>query len=274
MKANVALVLLAACGGSSAPAPPPPVGNRMDIVVLDPPPADALVLDVRAVRWVCSIKHPKNVETAELRVPVGRPIKLVVWTPEPPQWAQGIEVSLVGTNIKKAVRKDQPVEIGFRIDRAGEYAWLCPTITPPPPKGGGERSAEARAYENPVKPLYAVPAAEYDAMLAANDPDDPANQLTLGRKLYEKKGCSACHTIDGSVRVGPSWKGIWGTKVTLADGSTAHVDAAYVKRSIIEPQAFARPGYPPAMPSFDGQLREGELDALVAFIASLADPKP
>jgi cytochrome c oxidase subunit 2 len=60
--------------------------------------------------------------------------------------------------------------------------------------------------------------------------------------------------------------------VKLADGSTRTVDADYVKTSILHPTAFARPGFPPSMPSFEGQLRDREIDALVAFIASLKKP--
>src|SRR6187549_819762 len=31
--------------------------------------------------------------------------------------------------------------------------------------------------------------------------------LELGAQVYEAKGCVACHTIDGSPRVGPTFKG-------------------------------------------------------------------
>jgi cytochrome c oxidase subunit 2 len=41
-----------------------------------------------------------------------------------------------------------------------------------------------------------------------DDPNVPAHALELGKKLYEKKGCTSCHTIDGSAHVGPTWKGI------------------------------------------------------------------
>ena len=55
----------------------------------------------------------------------------------------------------------------------------------------------------------------------------------------------------------------------LADGITLRFDAEYVRDSLAHPQAKARPGYPPSMPSFDGLLREQEIDALIAFIESL-----
>jgi cytochrome c2 len=96
--------------------------------------------------------------------------------------------------------------------------------------------------------------------------------VALGHRLYETKGCIQCHTIDGSPKIGPSFKGSWGTDVALAGGVTLRFDAAYVRESLAHPQSQARPGYPPSMPSFDGLLREREIDALIAFLESLRQP--
>ena len=93
--------------------------------------------------------------------------------------------------------------------------------------------------------------------------------LELGAHVYEAKGCVACHTIDGSPRVGPTFKGSWGTDIVLGDGITLRFDADYVRRSLSDPQAQARPGYPPAMPSYDKQLSKREIDALIVFLESL-----
>jgi cytochrome c oxidase subunit 2 len=209
---------------------------------------------------MCTITHAHEVAEDQLRVPVGRPIKLHVWTNEPKE--SGVEVSLVGTPVVKAVASDKPVEIAFRIDRPGTYEWKCPTITPPPDKVPDQ--------QNPVKQLHAIPATEYDAFIQSHDQSVATNVVELGKKLYQVKGCSACHTIDGSARVGPTWKGIWGTTVTSHDGKTRLVDENFVRESILAPQAFVLKGFPPAtMPSFEGQLREREIEALIRFIESL-----
>lgn len=270
---RISIVVLAACGGPAA-KPPAPLTNTQDgIVVLATAPADALVLEVRAIRWACEVTHANGVITTDLRVPAGRPIKLIVATPEWPEQARGLEVSLVGTSVKKPIVKDAPVEIAFLIDKPGTYQWRCPTLVPPPlsPSLGPEiaESPDAVAQRDPIKPLTALSAADYDAMLVANGPEGAGNPVTVGAKLYLNKGCVTCHTTDGSPRVGPSWKGIWGTSVKLDDGSTRTVDATYVRESVLHPQSFARPGYPPVMPSFEGQLRDRELAALVAYIESL-----
>jgi cytochrome c oxidase subunit 2 len=100
---------------------------------------------------------------------------------------------------------------------------------------------------------------------AAVAPGDP---VALGAQLFERKGCVACHTIDGTPRVGPSFKGSWGSEVALSGGLTIVFDEAYVRESLAHPQAQARAGYPPSMPSYDGVLTEKEIRAVIAFLKS------
>jgi cytochrome c oxidase subunit 2 len=47
------------------------------------------------------------------------------------------------------------------------------------------------------------------------------------------------------------------------------MDESYIHESIFSPQAKARPGFPPSMPSFEGQLKENELTGLIEYIKSL-----
>ncbi len=119
-----------------------------------------------------------------------------------------------------------------------------------------------------------VPPVAAAAPVAPEDPDHPTTaegKIALGQRVYERKGCNSCHSVDGSARVGPSWRGIWGQPVKLADATVRTVDAAYVEESILHPQAAIVAGYPPAMPSFEAQLRPDELAGVIAYIASLAD---
>lgn len=98
-------------------------------------------------------------------------------------------------------------------------------------------------------------------------------RVDQGRALAESKGCVACHTIDGSPRVGPTWKGLYGKTETMVDGSTAKVDEAYLRGFIRDPQARQVKGFAPVMPRLD--VSDEELAALVAFIQSLgSQPAP
>ncbi|WP_309676693.1 c-type cytochrome, partial [Pseudomonas sp.] len=91
--------------------------------------------------------------------------------------------------------------------------------------------------------------------------------LEKGRLLVEKYGCGACHSEDGSTRLGPGWKGLYGRNEQLADGTSVLVDEAYLKESILDPKARLVQGYPPVMVAYT--LNDDELAALVALIKSL-----
>ena len=47
------------------------------------------------------------------------------------------------------------------------------------------------------------------------------------------------------------------------------MDEDYIRESLLSPQAKARPGFPPSMPSFEGQLKEKEIHGIIAYIKSL-----
>ena len=103
------------------------------------------------------------------------------------------------------------------------------------------------------------------AQAASASAGGPSQALAeQGRTLAQAKGCVACHSVDGSPGVGPTWKGLYGKTETMADGSTAHVDEAYLRAFIRDPKARVVKGFAPIMPSFD--LSEQELSALVAYI--------
>jgi len=91
---------------------------------------------------------------------------------------------------------------------------------------------------------------------------------TQGKLLAQAKGCIACHSVDGNAGVGPTWKGLYGKTETMADGSTALVDEAYLKAFIHDPAARVVKGYAPIMPKID--LTDQELAELIAYIKANA----
>ncbi len=100
--------------------------------------------------------------------------------------------------------------------------------------------------------------------------DQSADLVNQGKALSQSKGCVACHSDDGSKRIGPTWKGIWGRKEELTDGSWAVVDENYVKESTEKPQAKIVKGYENVvMPPYNGQLSSAEFNALIAYMKSL-----
>jgi cytochrome c oxidase subunit 2 len=92
-------------------------------------------------------------------------------------------------------------------------------------------------------------------------------QVARGQQLAQAQGCLACHSLDGSPGVGPSWQGLYGREEALADGGTVVADEAYLKESILQPAAKVVAGYAPAMPAYD--FGDAELDDLIAYLKSL-----
>jgi Cytochrome c len=95
-----------------------------------------------------------------------------------------------------------------------------------------------------------------------------------GRTLYGSDGCSGCHSLNGTRLVGPSWRGLAGSRVTLANGRSVVADRAYLTRHIEQPDAMTVRGYPAgvmgeAIASLDLAGKPGDVSALVAFIESL-----
>ena len=88
----------------------------------------------------------------------------------------------------------------------------------------------------------------------------------IGAALYKAKGCNACHSVDGSKLVGPSFQGMWGLTEATDKGQVT-VDMAYFKESIVQPQAKVLRGYPPAMPP--QALTDIEIESLALWVQAL-----
>ncbi len=99
---------------------------------------------------------------------------------------------------------------------------------------------------------------------AAQDP------VAAGRATAVQMGCLACHSINGTRLVGPTWKGLYGSAVPLADGTTVKADESYLSTSILDPNAQVVKSFPPSvMPPFKGRLSDQQVQDLVAYIQSL-----
>ena len=93
-----------------------------------------------------------------------------------------------------------------------------------------------------------------------------SQDVAAGRAVAEMNGCLACHSLDGSEIVGPTWQGLWGRSETLIDGSIVTVDEAYVRESIVNPSVKLVDGFAPVMLSYD--LSESDMESLIVFLRS------
>jgi cytochrome c oxidase subunit 2 len=100
---------------------------------------------------------------------------------------------------------------------------------------------------------------------------DPAR---LGELLYATKGCAGCHSVDGSRKVGPSFKDIWNRKPQFTDGSTLDPNEPYenyILESIRVPGAHVVAGYENKMPPYpEATLPIEEVEALMAYMKKVS----
>jgi len=105
----------------------------------------------------------------------------------------------------------------------------------------------------------------------AGGPSAPLQET--GKQLFVQLGCGTCHRFDVQGR-GPNLTAIYNKPVLLEDGRTVIADENYVRESILNPTAKIVSGFKPVMPTFQGIVSDEQLNALVAYVKSLAQPPP
>ncbi|MGZ4808186.1 MAG: c-type cytochrome [Thermoanaerobaculia bacterium] len=98
-------------------------------------------------------------------------------------------------------------------------------------------------------------------------PAPPVPTVAPGAQLLEKYGCTACHSIDGSPMVGPTFKGLYRSKRTLESGATVVADDDYLRESIEKPDAKIVKDFPPAMPEMP--IPPDDLHRIIEYIETL-----
>ena len=98
--------------------------------------------------------------------------------------------------------------------------------------------------------------------------------VARGQMLYETASpipCMTCHTIDGSPSAAPTWQGLYGHDVPLTDGTTVVADDAYIRESIVDPNAKIVEGFFPNImpPNYGDTLSDSDIEAIIAYIKSL-----
>ncbi len=113
--------------------------------------------------------------------------------------------------------------------------------------------------------LRVLPREDYDRIIAKwGTPEDP---VQWGKLLWTNR-CRTCHTTDGKPNTGPTWQGLFGKTEHFTDGSSQQVDEDYIRQSILFPGNKIVQGFKNQMQSFQGQLSEEQINAIIQFIKS------
>lgn len=109
---------------------------------------------------------------------------------------------------------------------------------------------------------------ETAAIVPAEEPTEEL--IATGEGLYRSLGCEACHSLDGSDGIGPTFQGLYGRERMLEAGFAVVADDAYLTESIVYPDARRVVGYESAaMPNYGSLMTDRDVEALVAFIKSI-----
>jgi cytochrome c oxidase subunit II len=217
------------------------------------PPDDAMTVSVVGKRWMWKLQHPTGQrEINELHVPRGRAVKLVITSEDTIH-----SFFVPAFRIKKDAVPGRYNTAWFRATKDGTYHLFCAEYC------GTEHSKM-------IGRVVVMEPADYETWLAGGPP--PESPVAAGEKLFTDLNCITCHRPDSAGR-GPVLAGIFDRPVKLADGSTVVADEAYVRESIVNPAAKVTAGYQPVMPTFQGQVSEEQVIALIAYIRSLQVPQ-
>lgn len=118
---------------------------------------------------------------------------------------------------------------------------------------------EAAEVEKPQSEPEAPPT--QDNASGVSDEGDPV----VGQALFASFACSGCHLTGPDKLVGPGLAGVYDRA-----GSRTSLDAdAYIKQSILDPEAFIVDTFAPLMPSFDGRASDDDVRNLIAYLKTL-----
>jgi cytochrome c oxidase subunit 2 len=216
-------------------------------------PEDALVVKATAQMYFWNFEYENGKKSPKLKLPLGRPVRLNL---ESKDVLHSFYVPAF--RIKKDMVPGIETKVGFTPDELGSYDLFCTEYC-----GVGHSAMLSTVEVLPQEAFLSWLQGEQVAEKGA----EPA-----GAELIEEYGCVGCHSLDGSRLVGPSFKGIFGRKATVAtDGQEREIviDEAYLRRSMLEPNADVVAGYPDIMPSQEGLVTEQEIEDIINYLKTL-----
>ncbi len=217
-------------------------------------PKDALEIHVVGRQWAWEAQYKSGVTSNEITVPVNQDVKLILGSTDVLH-----SFYVPSFRIKQDAVPGRYTALWFRADKMGKFHVFCTEYC-------------GTSHSGMITRLNVVTRQEYDAWLAEEANARFLPLVEQGQRLFTNKSCVTCHNVDAEgVKVGPSLFKIFNTQELMADGSQVLVDENYLRESILNPEAKKVKGFERAnMTSYQGQLSEMELNALIEFIKSKA----
>jgi cytochrome c oxidase subunit 2 len=213
------------------------------------PPANAMNIYVVGKQWMWKAEHPGGQhEIDALHVPMGQPVQLTMISQDVFH-----SFSIPDFRIKREVIPGRYSTVWFEATQVGTYHLFCTQYC-------------GTQHSGMVGEVTVLTPGDYKKWL-----QESTSGMSLaqnGERLFASMGCNSCHSGDATAR-GPNLAGVYGSKLTLTDGSQVAVDDAYLRDSILNPSMHVTAGFAPIMPTYQGQISEDGLIDLVEFIKNM-----
>jgi len=221
----------------------------VDFRYLRNPPSNAMTINVIARQWSWHFKYDNGKEDDVLRVPINEPVELIMTSEDVIH-----SLFIPAFRIKEDCVPGMKTHLWFNADEAGTYDIFCTEYC-----GVG--------HSHMLSKIIVMPVSDFESWYQTKQAAAPVSE---GQRLLETKGCLGCHTIDGSPKAGPTFKGLYGSKVTVVTSGKERVitaDDAYIERSILHPDADIVKGFPPVMPALS--VSEEEIQEIIGYLKTL-----
>ncbi|MBZ0235929.1 MAG: cytochrome c oxidase subunit II [Deltaproteobacteria bacterium] len=230
------------------------IGFRQYVHLRRTPP-DAMPIYVVGKQWMWSFAYPDGTATnGDLYVPVGQPVELLMTSRDVIH-----SFFVPAFRVKHDVVPGRMTRMWFEVERPGVYDAYCTEYC-------GLSHSRMRAR------VIALPPDEFAAWSERRA--DVVDLAARGQRVAAEAGCFRCHTVDGTPHLGPTFAGLYGSRVPLAGGGSVVVDEAYITESMMEPARRLHEGFAPIMPSYMGVLPAPDTAAIVEYVRSLGEGTP
>lgn len=217
------------------------------------PPDNALQIYVVAKQWMWKLQHMDGQrEINELHVPLGRPIRLTMASEDVIH-----SFFVPDFRVKQDVVPGRYTTIWFQPTKPGKYHLFCAEYC-------------GTNHSGMIGWIYVMEPQDFQAWLSGGGA--MGSLAENGQKLFQDLACGNCHKPDKTGRC-PNLAGLYGSTVQLAGGGSVKFDEAYIRESILQPNAKVVAGYQPIMPTFQGLVTEEGLLQLIEYIKSIG-PQP
>jgi len=216
------------------------------------PPPDAVEIQVTARQWLYQFTYPDGRSAInEVRVPVGKPVKFLMKSADV---LHGFY--LPDFRVKQDILPGSYTYLWVQPEKEGRYDIFCTQYC-----GTGHSTMRAM--------LIVMSPEEYEHWAKQEEKPKNLSLAKQGEELVEHSGCLGCHSLDGTAKIGPTLKGVFGRMVTLSDGKTVIANEDYLRESIVNPGAKVVKDFPPIMPTFQGVLKDDEITAVIAYLKTV-----